>query len=165
MHIMVAPINAHHHLHPSPSPQVECKYVGYVQLGSRRVLPRLALAPLAAVLTSAERLLSGNGNGGGEWVADRFVDSGPLLRLQPADGTRLTRAQRFGNPYERTISPSVIPPAAFTAAVLSFFEHGLLGVEPRDMWTWSDLHDFNAGIDWSGWAARASKQLLLTCRE
>ena len=112
------------------------------------MLPRLSLSARVAALSAAEAARGGAGS----WVADRFVDSGPLLRLQ-APGATLSRAARYGQPYERSIAPSAIPEAAFRAAVLSYFEHGLAGVAPREAWSWAELHAFNEAVDWRPWQA------------
>lgn len=44
-----------------------------------------------------------------QWVANSLTDTGPLLRLQRR-GENLTKAQRYGHPYERPIYSSAIPP-------------------------------------------------------
>ena len=135
--------------------EVECKYTGYVQLASRDVLPRLSLVRLAAALTDVERHCRGSSIQD-EWVADRFIDSGPLLRLQRASGARLSRAQRFGHPYERDIATSCIPAETFINVVVSYLEHGYKSVaaKPRPTWTWADLHSFNKSIDWREWSTK-----------
>lgn len=55
------------------------------------------------------------------WVAARFTDTGPVLRLE-RQGERLTKAQRYGHPTMRPFYPSSIAPATITAIVLSFLE-------------------------------------------
>jgi hypothetical protein len=44
-----------------------------------------------------------------QWVANSLTDTGPLLRLQRR-GESLTKAQRYGHPFERPMYSSSIPP-------------------------------------------------------
>eukprot|EP00467_Chlorarachnion_reptans_P000782 CAMPEP_0114534710 /NCGR_PEP_ID=MMETSP0109-20121206/27994_1 /TAXON_ID=29199 /ORGANISM="Chlorarachnion reptans, Strain CCCM449" /LENGTH=966 /DNA_ID=CAMNT_0001718159 /DNA_START=523 /DNA_END=3421 /DNA_ORIENTATION=+ len=132
--------------------EVELKYTTYVDI-DRPVLPRVSLEPLVRVLNSYE-------NGDLRWHAPSFKDSGPLLRLDPVteDEARaedrgledkkrdkhkrgfprirkLSKAQRYGNPFGRPIYSSNLESSAFKAIVLSYFRwgystnHGL-----RDRW-------------------------------
>lgn len=134
--------------------ELEQKYTGYVALTSRPCAPRLPLAPLAAALTAAEREAGGDGT----WVADPITDSGPLLRLEATETPRLTKAQRFGHPYERDIAPSALPPEAFEAAVVSFLAHGLAQApappRPAAEWSWAQLHELGGSVDWAEWTWR-----------
>lgn len=133
-----------------PSAELEQKYTGYVALSSRPCYPRLSLTPLAAALTAAERAAGSDGT----WVADKMNDSGPLLRLEARSTPRLTKAQRYGHPYERDIASSALSPDVFEDAVVSFFTFGLRYApppRPSAEWTWAQLHDFNDSIDWVAW--------------
>jgi hypothetical protein len=66
-----------------------------------------------------------------------------------------------GNPDERPIYPSTIPPEEFLAVVKSFFEFGTagartagLGSVPRKTWTWKETHAAGPGRSfWTGWSA------------
>jgi hypothetical protein len=154
--------------------EVEQKYTTFVDLASRPTLPRVDLSPLAAALDTLERVHSPgahpsgahpNGAAAVRWVAERPVDSGPLLRLEFA-GAPLTKAARYGHPHERYPGPpgpgagptpgwptTAIPPAALRAAVVGFLRaaYGLDGdgdgapvsVAPRKQWTWTDIRVFN----------------------
>jgi hypothetical protein len=77
------------------------------------------MAPLAAVLNkfeaqfAAASKLTEEDTGETQldvfWVANSLTDTGPLLRLQRR-GENLSKAQRYGHPYERPIYSSAIPP-------------------------------------------------------
>ncbi len=137
-------------LYPGQRYELECKYTGFVQLVSRPTLPRLDLVPLAAALTAAELA---RGAAGVAWVANSVVDSGPMMRLEGTDGKKASKAERYAHPYERDILQSTLAPPEFERAVRSYFSHGLKGVKPRTDWSWSDIHELNAGIDWAAWRA------------
>lgn len=89
---------------------------------------------------------------GVQWGCARLIDSGPILRLDAA-GKQLSKQQRYGHPTDRPVLSSSIPADKFLQIVVSFFEHGLRGLEPRaGGWqTWGDLHAVNAAIDWQAW--------------
>lgn len=145
---------------PGQRYELEQRYTGFVNLTTRRVLPRVSLQPLARALTQAEAAAGGTGT----WVAETFTEAGPLLRLQPPDAARLSKADRYSHPYERNIARSAIPERAFVAAAVSFLEHGLAGVEPRERWSWEALHEHNASIDWKVWRERLPA-LLEACEK
>eukprot|EP00878_Enallax_costatus_P031189 GHUV01034083.1.p1 GENE.GHUV01034083.1~~GHUV01034083.1.p1 ORF type:complete len:111 (+),score=14.40 GHUV01034083.1:90-422(+) len=74
--------------------------------------------------------------------------SGPLLRLEKP-GHRLTKAERYGQPYDRPIYSSAIPPRKMQAIVQSYLGFGLQGLKPEDGgWNWQDLQDINQQIHW-----------------
>jgi len=135
-------------VYPGNRYELEHKYYTYVQLGSRDTLPRVALEPLARALDAQETV------GGVRWVANSVVDSGPQLRLEPAN-EKASKADRYAHPFEREVLASSIPPARFEAVVASYFRHALAGVSPRRVWSWADIHEFNAAIDWGKWALPA----------
>eukprot|EP00887_Chlorella_sp_A99_P000342 scaffold13.g342.t1 len=129
--------------------EVESRYSQFVNLWSRPVWVRLDLGPLAAALN---RLDAGR-EAGTEWAAASLVDTGPLLRLD-LGGRKLTKAQRYGHPPARPHYRSGLSPAAFEAIVLSYFRHGLEGVHPKvGGWSWSELHELAARVDWAAWEA------------
>lgn len=73
---------------------------------------------------------------------------GPLLRLEKP-GHRLTKAQRYGQPYDRPIYSSSVPPRKMQAIVQSYLGFGLQGLKPEDGgWNWQDLQDINQQIHW-----------------
>ncbi len=87
--------------------EVECKYTQTVALTSRPVTARLDMAPLAAALNAMEEPGLEEGL---SWAANRFTDSGPLLRLERR-GQSLTKAQRYGA-RARLPRPALLPPPA-----------------------------------------------------
>ena len=69
-------------------------------------------------------------------------------------GEKLSKAQRYGHPADRPHFRSGLPPAAFEAAVTSCLRHGLAGTQPTaGGWSWEELQQLNAGIDWAAWEA------------
>ncbi|WIA22309.1 hypothetical protein OEZ85_004625 [Tetradesmus obliquus] len=150
--------------------EVEEKYTQFVQLVSRPTWPRLDLAPLAAVLNKFEAQFAAASAIGEEedastpqlelqWVANSLTDTGPLLRLQRR-GENLTKAQRYGHPYERPIYSSAIPPRKMQAIVQSFLGFGLQGLKPEPGgWSWADLQDINQQIHWQDWASCLLEQV------
>jgi len=112
-------------------------------VGNEEAMGEEALGPGgAAVLVSEER-----------WKVDRFVDSGPLLRLERRQ--TLTRAERYGHPTERAIHASLIPLTALTNYVRSYLAHGLSSAPSKARWSWEELHALNSGIDWLPWEREA----------
>lgn len=35
--------------------------------------------------------------------------------------------------------------------MVSFLRHGYAGEPPRERWSWADVHDANARVDWAAW--------------
>jgi hypothetical protein len=89
-----------------------------------------------------------------KWQCDRITDSGPLLRLN-SNLNKLSKAARYGHPYERPIYPSLISPVEMKKIVLSFFSHAYVResgpVRATMDHEWSDLHEFNKNINWDAW--------------
>lgn len=89
-----------------------------------------------------------------KWQCDRITDSGPLLRLN-SNINKLSKAARYGHPYERPIYPSLISPVEMKKIVLSFFSHAYVQesgpVRATMDHEWSDLHEFNKNINWDTW--------------
>lgn len=127
--------------------ELEQRYTGYVHLASRPTLPRISMQPLARALTEVEARAGGTGT----WFADTFTEAGPLLRLQALGAPRLSKAERYGHPSERTGADSAIDPGAFVRACESYFAFGLRGVVPQLRWSWEELHELNRGIEWDPW--------------
>jgi hypothetical protein len=76
------------------------------------------MAPLAAILNKFEAQFAaaatlkedvGKQPLDVQWVANSLTDTGPLLRLQRR-GESLSKAQRYGHPFERPVYSSSIPP-------------------------------------------------------
>ena len=89
-----------------------------------------------------------------KWQCDRITDSGPLLRLN-SNINKLSKAARYGHPYERAIYPSLISPQDMKKIVLSFFTHAYVQesgpVRATMDHEWNDLHEFNKNINWDAW--------------
>jgi hypothetical protein len=106
------------------------------------------------------------------WHSDRITDSGPILRIDLNNGTHLSKAERYGHPYERPIFPSLISEQEIAMMVVSYFSHAysfysskkegptIHGKEAEseakksqggEILDWSDLHEFNESIDWAAW--------------
>jgi len=92
--------------------EIEQKYTTFVDFASRPTLPRVDVLPLTSLLNALEAKHGRSPNaaaGSPEahpeavWVGERFVDSGPLLRLEWRDQP-LTKAARYGHPSERYAS-------------------------------------------------------------
>lgn len=88
------------------------------------------------------------------WHCDRLTDSGPILRLN-SNINKLSKAARYGHPYERSIYSSLISPSEMKSTVTSFYSHaysrgGGRVILKKDH-EWSDIHEFNKNIDWTTW--------------
>jgi len=162
--------------------ELEIKYTTYIDLHSRPCLPRVELEPLVKRLNELELELKlklqlelgtetetktktkpktdVKADQAVEWFANRINDSGPLCRLEAKAAKHLTKAERYGHPFERPIYSSSIPPAVFEATVRSFFAHAYASSSSssssssspqrcRKDWTWADYTAFNRNIDWS----------------
>ena len=110
--------------------ELECKYTTWIDLESRPTLLRLALAPLAAMLTALE-------TSGRTWQADGLTDTGPLLRL--AGPKKLTKAQRYADPDGRSIYRSSIAPEDFERIIVAFLRQAYQGIQPKKYWTWAEV--------------------------
>ncbi|GBF97371.1 hypothetical protein Rsub_11018 [Raphidocelis subcapitata] len=126
----------------------------YVYAG-RPVFPRLDMAPLAALLDRLERGMPQ----GVSWVADRFTEDQPLLRLE-ARREPLTKAQRCGHPTDRPFYSSSIPPAALAAVVRSYLAFGLAAAPAprRGGFGWAELLEVHRRIPWESWAQGVLQQ-------
>ena len=81
------------------------------------------------------------------------MDSGPLLRLE-REGEPLSKAARYGHPFERAHTPaSALPADELEALVCSFLAHGYAhaACAPRTRWAWGEVHAANSAIDWAAW--------------
>jgi hypothetical protein len=151
--------------------ELEMKYTSMVDINSRGTLPRVDMTPLATYLNVLEQEKENkkvtqekeekkidNTEAESEcesdlhWHCNRITDSGPILRLE-SKSLHLTKAERYGHPYERPIYSSLITPKEMTAIVLSFFSHAYLSgkVKPKKDHEWDELHAFNRAIDWNTW--------------
>lgn len=95
------------------------------------------------------------------WHCDRITDSGPILRLE-TKSKNLTKAERYGHPYERPIYSSFINPEEMKTIVISFFSYAYRGVNVQRDYEWVDLHTFNKGIQWDLWTPLREDGLSLS---
>lgn len=141
--------------YPGQRYEVECRYTQFVNVYSRPVHARLDLEPLAVFLNEVD----GRREAGTRWAVPRFVDTGPLLRLDK-DGEKLSKKERYGHPTERPIFVSGIPQRTFQQLVASYIQHGLKGCSPKvGGWGWDELHQVNDSIDWDAWRDVAAERL------
>jgi len=138
--------------------EVEEKYTQFINLWSRPVTARLDMTPLASFLNEVDTQRAP----GCDWASPRFIDSGPLLRLD-SNGQKLLKAQRYGHPTARPMHSSGLSPEIFENIILSFFKFGLQGVEPSvGGFGWDELHQLNAKkIDWNQWKTQIRASLDL----
>jgi hypothetical protein len=142
--------------------EVECKYTSYVDIASRRCLPRVDMTPLAKYLNELEDQRKNStkhievikNTATYAWRCDRMTDSGPILRIE-LENIHLTKAERYGHPYERPIHPSLIAEEEMERIVTSFFTfaYSRESAKRQEFFEWNELHDFNAGIDWASWSS------------
>jgi len=118
--------------------EIEQRYTTYVELTSRPVFPRICLTKLAKALNKVVPQEN--------WHANRFVDSGPMLRIE--QGATLTKAERYGHPFERPIYSSSISMDDMEKYVVAFFRFGLKGHEkmPSSTWPFSRMHELNQSM-------------------
>ena len=129
--------------------EFEGKYTQIVSVHSRPVHGRLEMGPLAAALNRAD---PGRAPGTA-WGTPSMLDTGPLLRLD-VDAQKLPKNQRYGHPTVRPMHRSGLSPGQVEAAVVGYLRHGLRGAPPRvGGWSWDDLLQLNAGVDWAAWEA------------
>uniref|UniRef100_A0A7R9YSI3 Oxidation resistance protein 1 n=1 Tax=Chlamydomonas euryale TaxID=1486919 RepID=A0A7R9YSI3_9CHLO len=129
--------------------ELECKYTQFVQVHSRPVMPRFDLTALATALNSMES--EDVKKAGLYWVAPRFTDTGPVLRLEDPV-KRLSKAQRYGHPDARPFAFSSLSPDVVAAVTVSFLEFGMQGLRlRRSGFAWEDLHRINQDIAWNSW--------------
>ena len=138
--------------------EVEIKYSTMVDLISRPCFPRLEMGFLAKHLNYLEEKMDSNFSQGYIWKADRITDSGPILRIESLDGN-ITKAERYAHPSERAIYPSSINSDDFETLAVSYFAHGLGSSIRRKDYEWSELHEFNGCLDWTGWTSHLPKHL------
>lgn len=139
--------------------ELEQKYTTYVDIESRPSLPRVELSPLVQLLAAREEQLCTDfsASSGTCWGSNRITDTGPVMRLDQT-ARRLSRAERYGHPYERPIYPSNISSREIADTVVQFFQYaygchpsGKLtrpSVAAKKDWEWEQLHAFNKEIGW-----------------
>ena len=127
--------------------ELEQRYTGYVQYCSRPTHPRLELAPLVDRLNALERQAGGK-VGDGAWVADAHTDSGPIMRL--SSGEKLSKAQRYGQPYDRPWHASAIGSEVIVAEVKAHFAHAAANgasARPGKAWSWHTVAGLHERIE------------------
>ena len=120
-------------IYPENRYELEYKYTGWIDLASRKSLPRIDLKPLATLLNEAEQ-------SDYTWHVDSISDTGPILRLE---SSKLSKADRYANPSERKIYTSSIAPIDFENTITTYLTRALKDIEPKKNWTWSEMRNLN----------------------
>ena len=126
--------------------EIETKYTTFIDLSSRPVLPRIELQNLCNYLNKIDSSCDSNL----KWISNRIVDSGPIARIENNE-KHLTKAERYGHPFERPFYQSSIPPEELESLLVSYLRHAYKNAKARKDWVWKDLQDYNRNIDWSTW--------------
>ncbi|MBX0333348.1 hypothetical protein K3G39_08855 [Pontibacter sp. HSC-14F20] len=116
--------------------ELEYKYTTWVDIASRPTLPRISLKPLAKQLNALE-------TSGYTWTADRLTETGPLLRLEGKD---LSRMERYDHPTTREIYTSSIPADQMKQMVTDYFREKYAGITPKRYWSWDEVKGLNKAI-------------------
>lgn len=114
-------------VYPEQRYEVEMKYTTWVNLASRPSFPRIQLSALADKLNSSEDT---------SWNVEKITDTGPLLRIE---NRKLTRAERYAHPYERTIASSSLRESTFLQYVKTYLNRGYQGIKPGYDWSWEKV--------------------------
>eukprot|EP01025_Chloroclados_australasicus_P065260 TRINITY_DN8897_c0_g1_i1.p1 TRINITY_DN8897_c0_g1~~TRINITY_DN8897_c0_g1_i1.p1 ORF type:complete len:471 (+),score=30.83 TRINITY_DN8897_c0_g1_i1:2-1414(+) len=139
-------------IYPGRKYELESKYTQYINLYSRPTLPRLNLVPLAAKLNLMEKQNEiGQSQQNILWDVSRFVDPGPLLRLDDS-GKMLSKKERYGHPFDRHVYTSSIQEEDFVNMVVSYLRFGYQGLQAKvGGWSWRKLQQINKQIIWDNW--------------
>lgn len=116
--------------------ELEYKYTTWIDFVSRPTLPRISLKPLAEQLNALE-------TSGYTWTADNFTETGPLLRLEGKD---LSRMERYDHPTTREIYASSIPADQMKQVVVDYFRERYAGMAPKRYWAWEEVKALNKEI-------------------
>jgi hypothetical protein len=127
--------------------EIEQKYTTFIDLASRDVLPRVELQQLCNYLNEIDKTCN---NSNLKWICNRITDSGPLLRIDN-EQNHLSKAERYGHPYERPIFKSCIPPDELESILVSYLRYAYKNVHAKKDYSWNDLQSFNRNIDWTKW--------------
>jgi len=125
--------------------ELEIKYTTYIDLGSRPSLPRCELQHLCKYLNEHDKLSNQL-----KWNCNRITDSGPIMRIDDTE-KHLSKAERYGHPYERPIYPSSIDSKDFENIIVSYFQFAYNNIMRKKDWSWNDYHKFNQNINWKDW--------------
>lgn len=112
--------------------ELEYKYTTWVDIASRKTLPRIDLQALATMLNKIE--LSNY-----SWEVDKISDTGPIMRLEK---DKISKADRYANPTERNIYASSIPEEDFQRHIINFFSLSYEAIKPKKNWTWKEMKHF-----------------------
>jgi len=130
--------------------ELEYKYTAYIDLISRPVFPRVDPTKLIEKLNNLEIAANNGTTSKAIWGGNRIVDSGPIIRLDKK-GIKLDKVQRYGHPYERPIYESKIDKETLKRIVSGYFRFAYQGMEPKSLWQWQQIHQFNRKINWEQW--------------
>ena len=145
--------------YPKQRYEVEEKYTTMVDLASRACLPRVDMELLAKHLNRMECKMNPKFSEKYHWKADRFTDSGPMLRIESNLEGNISKVDRYANPYERPIYASGINDQDFEELVTCYFAFAHRNVTRKKDWEWAELHDFQNSIDWANWQASIPNHL------
>ena len=116
--------------------ELEFKYTTWIDLASRANLPRINLKPLVEKLNKMEESEL-------VWVADKMTDTGPIMRLEK---DKLSKADRYANPYEREIYSSSISKEIFQKTIVDFLKESYHAVQAKRFWTWEEMKNLKSLI-------------------
>ncbi|MFK7922778.1 MAG: DUF6687 family protein [Bacteroidia bacterium] len=114
--------------------ELEYKYTTWVDTDSRCAYPRLPFDTLADQLNAQEASAQ-------IWWGDRIMDTGPQLRLNSRE---LSKLERFDHPFKREIFPSNISSEVLKAAILSHYRMRFAITAPQNAWTWTEMREVAA---------------------
>lgn len=120
-------------IYPNNRYELEYKYTSWVDIVNQVTFPRIDLRPLAALLNLKEK-------SNYQWRVDRITDTGPILRLEDR---KISKANRFADPTERTIYSSSTIESDFVDICCSFLREKLTSIQPKQFWTWEEMKSIN----------------------
>ena len=116
--------------------ELEYKYTTWVDLTSRKTLPRIDMRKLADSLNEIEK-------SGRKWDYNKITDTGPILRLQ---GKNLSKEVRYDYPTKREIYSSSIAPEKLEQIVIDFFKSSFRNITPKKFWSWEEVKEIQIKI-------------------
>ena len=88
-------------------------------------------------------------------LAPELVPFVNLLQRLVGHSSGGVQAERYGHPFERPIHVSSLPLAVVEELAVSYLRHALYGGQwapsRQRQWTWTEIHAFNAKVDWAAW--------------
>ena len=121
-------------IYPGNRYELEYKYTTWVDAWGRTSFPRISFQLLIDQLNALE-------TSGMQWTGADVTDTGPILRLGPSIGDKEIR---FDHPFNRPFYSSSISSDALEKLVVEFYQSAYAGVQPREIWTWSEVRRMNS---------------------